>query len=192
LGTFKTAKQGSEISWDKLKPAEHLVYIYDDEESFLDSLESFVAAGILADEFVAVIATAPHLKSLETRLESSGIDVAQTLSGDRYIPIDADQTLAEITDDDGWPNDDRFSNMIDSLFARAEKGGRRLRAYGGLASLLWAKGHNAATLRLESLWDSFCRERSFTVLHAYPKAGFTDYHLKSLHDLCEMHSRVIR
>lgn len=192
MDPFKNAKPRSDISWNELDPAEHLVHIYDDADCFLDSLESFVAAGLREGESVAVIATPPQLANLETRLMSQEIDVSADEFREFYISIDADQALDEVTDGDGWPNYDRFSEMLADVIERADRNGPGLRAYGGLVSLLWSKGNNAATLRLESLWEDARRHRPFPILHAYPKSAFTDYHLKSLHDLCEMHSRVIR
>jgi hypothetical protein len=47
--------------------------------------------------------------------------------------------------------------------------------FGEMVALLWARGQAAATVRLEHLWQQFCKEHAFSVFCAYPKAGFTKH-----------------
>jgi hypothetical protein len=187
----KNAPFGRDVLWKKLRPAEHVVQIYNYDEDLLDTLENFTTHGVESGFCVAVIATTDHLDGLEARLKKRGINVAEALAEYRYIALDAESTLAKLTDD-GWPNEDKFSAMIDGIVEHSAKSGRPLRAFGELVALLWAKGHHAAALRLESLWSQFSMKHSFSLLHAYPRAEFTNFHLKSLADICDMHSRVLQ
>ncbi|MBC7900074.1 MAG: MEDS domain-containing protein [Saprospiraceae bacterium] len=180
----------SEIFWGELSPSEHLLQIYEDDEIFLDTLEGFVAGGLKAGDGVVVLATESHITGLDMRLSSQGIDInAARLNGD-YIVVDAEEALSVFIAD-GWPNDDQFHELVADLLRRARSDERRVRAFGELVAVLWGRGHIAATVRLEYLWHNLCRERGFSLFCAYPKIGFTDFALKSMQEICDVHSRVI-
>lgn len=191
MGTLKNAPVARNISWKKLRPAEHVVQIYNYEEDLLDALENFTAHGLEGGYCVAIIATADHLDALEARLKARGVNVPAAIKEHHYIALDATRTLAKLTDG-GWPNEDKFSAMIEGILELAAASGRPLRTFGELVALLWAKGHHAAALRLESLWSKHSMKHSFSLFHAYPRAEFTNFHLKSLADICDMHSRVLQ
>ena len=180
----------SSVFWAEMTPCEHLVQIYEDDEAFLNTLEGFIADGLQSGDGVVVIATAPHIKGLGERLELRGIDVDAARKNDTYVVLDADETLPRFIDN-GWPNDDRFHELIKDVLARARGNNRRVRAFGELVAVLWGNGHSAATVRLEHLWHNLCRDEDFALFCAYPKIGFTDFAIKSLEDICSVHSRVI-
>ena len=75
---------------------------------------------------------------------------------------------------DQWPDAELFDQFVTQVLERAGRGGRRVRAFGEMVALLWAQGHNGATVRLEHLWHELCRRESFSLLCAYPRAGFTE------------------
>jgi hypothetical protein len=50
-----------------------------------------------------------------------------------------------------WPDDQLFVKFVGELIARAQNGGRRVRAFGELVALLWARGDVAATHRRQCL-----------------------------------------
>jgi len=60
-----------------------------------------------------------------------------------------------------------------------------------MVALLWAKGQNGATVRLEYLWNEFCQKESFALLCAYPRSGFTQDIDSSIREICSAHSKVI-
>src|SRR3954471_16103438 len=72
--------------WGEMSPCEHTVQIYGTNESFLDTLEAFVVAGLEAGDAVIVIATEAHRRSLEKRLLAGGTDVEFARSLGCYIP----------------------------------------------------------------------------------------------------------
>ncbi len=137
-----------------------------------------------------VIATPEHRTALEERLAGSGIQVWRAQVENRYIALDAETTLARFMVD-GLPDEKLFFECVESLLQRAGSSGRRVRAFGEMVALLWGRGETAATVRLEFLWQSFCQSRAFSLLCAYPKAGFTKDPTKSLSHICAAHSRVV-
>lgn len=123
-------------------------------------------------------------------MAENGIDVEAMIAQDRYIALDAEETLAKFMIRD-WPDDERFATLIGNIIKRATRGGRRVRAFGEMVALLWAQGHGAATVRLEYLWNEMCRRESFALFCAYPKTGFTVDAAEAIAHVCAAHSRVI-
>jgi hypothetical protein len=176
--------------WGEIAPCEHLVQIYGDDGVFLDALEGFVAGGLDAGDGLVVIATDAHLQALQERLRLRGFDLAAAREQDQFIPLDADATLSRFMVD-GWPDDDRFHQLVAELLQRAGASGRRVRAFGEMVALLWARGDCGATVRLEYLWNNLCRTSAFSLFCAYPKIGFTENPDLAFQAICAAHSRVI-
>lgn len=182
--------RGSEVFWGEISPCEHLVQFYEEDGVFLDTLEGFVGGGLRAGESVIVIATPTHLQQLDERLNRSGIDMASACDRQQYLTFDADETLKSFMKD-GWPNEELFFQVIRALLAPARKNSRKVRAFGEMVALMWARGEQGATVRLEHLWHELCATENFSLLCAYPKAGFTESSLTSLDEICAAHSRVL-
>jgi hypothetical protein len=116
-------------------------------------------------------------------------DLTALRSRDQYIPLDAEETLSKFMVDD-WPEDRLFEECVTQLLGRARKNGRRARAFGEMVALLWAQGHNGATVRLEYLWQQLCKKENFSLLCAYPKTGFTEDAAKSINNICLTHTKM--
>jgi hypothetical protein len=145
---------------------------------------------LIAGESIIIIATEPHLKALKQRLDRAGVDVAQAVVEDRYIAMGAETALNKFVVS-GWPDDYLFTEFVTGLIGRAKRNGRRVRAFGEMVALLWARGDIAATIRLERLWHEICKRRDFSLLCAYPKAGCTEDVSDSIAEICAAHTRVI-
>ena len=91
----------------------------------------------------------------------------------------------------GWPDEQRFERAIGEILEKARRNGRKIRAFGEMVALLWAKGNRDATLRLEQLWHGLCQRESFSLFCAYPRSGFTKQASESVADICALHSKVI-
>ncbi len=184
--TFDEAK----IFWGEMAPCEHIAQFYADDAILQDTLTGFVHGGLIGGECAIIIATPPHLSALNRRLADAGVDLRQFVSEDRLITMTADAGLASFMVKD-WPDDDLFTAFVESLIRRASHNDRRVRAFGEMVALLWARGLAAATVHLEHLWHQFCLSHSFSLLCAYPKAGFTEDPKKSLDEICAAHSRIV-
>ena len=170
---------------------EHLMQIYDSDAVLLDSLAAFAEDGLRAGEGVIVIATAIHLDALESRLAGRGIDLRSAREEDQYIPVDVEERFRRLVFR-GWPDDYVFKQSVTKLILRAGGSGRRVRAFGELVALLWARGQNAATVRLEHLWQGICQKEGLALLCAYPRTGFIHDADTSIGELCDLHSRLVR
>ncbi len=174
----------------EIAPCEHIAQFYEKDSVLLESLIGFVGGGLKAGDSTIVIATAAHLKSLEKALLSSGIDLVSAMIQNRYIALPADQGLRRFMVNQ-WPDEKLFARFVRDLLTRAQRDGRRVRAFGEMVALLWARGEVAATVRLECLWQELCQSKDFVLFCAYPKAGFTEASSNSLHEICKAHTRVI-
>ena len=92
---------------------------------------------------------------------------------------------------DGWPDETRFRAVVRELLTRARGNGRRVRAFGEMVALLWARGDQGATVRLEYLWHQLCNTDGFSLFCAYPRIGFTGDSSQCISELCDLHSKVI-
>ena len=176
--------------WAELKPCDHVVELYEAEGDFLESLESYVRGGLLAGDSVVLIATSDHLAALRGRLAQAGVELQAAREADRYIELDASETLDRFMVN-GWPDEDRFRQVIGGVLARATVNGGRVRAFGEMVAILWAKKLYAATVQLEHLWHRLCREEGMSLLCAYPVSGPTSSLGRSMREICEAHSHVI-
>jgi hypothetical protein len=149
-----------------------------------------LAGALGTGESTIVIATEDHLKALEQRLSDSGLDIAVARSNHQYIAMLAEEGLAKFMLN-RWPEDKLFNDFVTELISLVRMNGRRVRAFGEMVAILWARGDTAATVRLEFLWQQLCRTQDFSLFCAYPKAGFTDDPSNSLAKICAEHSRVI-
>ena len=187
---MNTTDNPAEIFWGEMAPCDHLVEVYAEEGAFLDSLTGFVTGGIRADEGVIVIASEAHRQALQKRAAAQGVDLNLARYDDQYIALDAEETLSKFLVDD-WPDENRFSRLVGDLLQRAGKNGRRVRAFGEMVAILWARGQNAATVRLEHLWDELCQRKGFSLFCAYPRSGFSQNAEDSIKEICNTHSKVI-
>jgi hypothetical protein len=179
-----------QVFWGEMSPCEHFVQIYQDDVVLMDALDGFIGGALGNRETAIVIATPAHLASLDRRLRAHGIDVDAATADDRYIALDAEDTLSLFMRN-GWPDEELFVQVIQNLLERTRAAGRRVRAFGEMVALLWAQGHSGATVRLEHLWNSLCRGESFALFCAYPKSGFTQDAAISVQEICAAHSNVI-
>lgn len=180
----------SEIFWGEIAPCDHVLQIYEDDTIFLDSLTGFVGGGINAGDAVIVIATATHLKALHERLRSYTLNVDSLIAESRYIPLNAEETLARFMVND-WPDEALFMETVSKLIDKTGKKNKRIRAFGEMVAILWAQGNDGATIQLEHLWNKFSKQSQFCLFCAYPKAGFTKDMNVSIADICSCHSRVV-
>jgi hypothetical protein len=183
-------RTNADIFWGEIAPCDHVVQIYENDGVFLDALSGFIGGGINAGECVVVIATADHLKALEYRLESYGISTQTLIDDERYIPLDAEETLSKFMVN-GWPDEDLFMKTVSGIIERGNCRQRRIRAFGEMVAILWAQGLNGATVQLEHLWNKFSEQHKFCLFCAYPKSGFTQDINASIMDICGCHTKMI-
>lgn len=184
-----TSPNGFDVFWGEIAPCEHLVQIYTSDDVFLDSLEGFVSGGMQKGDGIVIIATPGHISALNQRLTARGFNVETARSRNQYITLDADECLKKFMVK-GRPDEELFEHFVGELLTRAGNG-RRVRAFGEMVALLWARGNSGAMLRLEELWHHLCQKEGLSLFCAYPKSGFTQDTEASIKDICAAHSKVV-
>jgi hypothetical protein len=179
----------SQAFWAELSACEHFVQIYEADDVFMDTLSGFIGGALRQDEGAVVIATPAHVEELRRRLELDGFDVKAAMADDQLLLLDAEKVIAQFLVN-GWPDEDKFAQIVRDTLARAGRGGRRVRAFGEMVAIMWAKGYCAATVRLEHLWHNLCQQEAFVLFCAYPKSGFTESPVDSIARVCAEHSKV--
>jgi hypothetical protein len=181
--------QRAKIFWGEIAPCEHIAQFYESDKALIESLARFVGSGLTDGESVIVIATPEHLRELGSNLAEKAADLQAAVEQDRYITLDAEIGLATFMVQN-WPDDKRFSQFVEHLIRRAAVDSRRVRVFGEMVALLWARGQAAATVRLEHLWQQFCKTHSFSLYCAYPQAGFTKRSIDSFAEICAAHTQL--
>jgi PAS domain S-box-containing protein len=170
---------------------EHSVQFYEDDAFLIDEVSGFIGAGLEAGQAGIVIATQPHLEGLERRLQARRASAGWSCPPDRYIALDAAETLSKLLVD-GWPDERLFADVMGNVIRQAaQDGSRHVCAFGEMVALLWAQGKHEAAIRLEELWNDLAQTQSFSLLCAYPMKGFDDEgHASPFSQICKAHSHV--
>lgn len=142
----------------------HAVHLAVDDCDLVSALSSFVAEGLAEGEVCLVVATASHRDGLATRLALAGLaEEARRL----LVQLDAVSVLQGLLRD-GRLDPRRFDSSLGRAVRAAAGRGTGLRAFGEMVGLLYGRGELVAALELERLWTALQRDRSFSLLCAYP------------------------
>ncbi|HXR57196.1 MAG TPA: ATP-binding protein [Casimicrobiaceae bacterium] len=169
---------------------EHFVQFYEHDDSLVASIAEFVGTGFASDTAAVVVATPDHLRALEQRLGTRGIDVAAARAAGRLVALDAQRTLESMLVE-GWPDAARFTAVIEPCIAMAQKRAPRVLAFGEMVALLWRDGRHDAAVHLEALWNDLARRYDFSLFCAYPIAQMGSGSWEAVHAVCAAHSHAM-
>ncbi|MFL5625573.1 MAG: PAS domain S-box protein [Ktedonobacteraceae bacterium] len=180
------------LNWGEMSESEHFVQFYETHAFLLDSLSGFISTGLDAGDACIVIATKTVRELLEERLKANGLDLAAAHTQDKYISLDAVETLSKFMVD-GLPEPERFAEVIGSIIVRAAKGRGHVRIFGEMVAQLWTEGNQTAAIHLEELWnDLYNKPYPFSLFCAYSMHGFAgETNRVQFTEICKQHSRVI-
>ncbi len=146
----------------------HFVRFYDDGDTLLDEVASFIERALRARGRAIVIATGAHTDALQRRLDELARAEGRSAPPSRDVAwFDAETTLARLMVD-GWPDRARFEYEVGRVVAEACAGGAPVHAFGEMVALLCARGRYDAALHLERLWNELARKLDFSLFCAYP------------------------
>lgn len=180
------------VSHDGEELSDHFVQFYESDEFLEDSVSSFLGAGLGMGGACIIIATPTHREGIARLLAENGLDLDAARSRNKYISLDAQETLSQFFVD-GQPNPERFFTVLGKLMARASPSQKPLHIFGEMVALLWAEGKHMAALQLEALWNELRRTSSpFLLFCAYPMHGFVgEEYEESFAQVCQQHAQVI-
>jgi signal transduction histidine kinase len=187
--------------WSQPGEHQHGVQFYSQDKFLLEELSQYIGNALRAGDAAVVVATEQHRNGLLPWLTAQGLDIAALLEQGRLVAMDAAQVLATFTSDgrpnsDGWPNENRFRDVVGGIVAKALACARgeqpRVAVFGEMVALLWADGKAEAAIRLEQLWNELSRTKSFSLFCAYPMSSFDrEEDAGLLLKVCNEHSAVI-
>ncbi len=186
------------VSWKvagdgKTLPAvrrDHVAGFYDSDDDLVASVASFVVDGLSGGEGVVVVATAPHLTSLDAALTRRGIAGERFRGEGLLVTVDAHQALAALMVD-GSPDRARFQEVIGDVVAEVAGRARRVRAFGEMVGVLWARGDVSGALSLESFSNDLGGVQDLSIWCAYPTTSLPDSELSAVAGLCAQHSGIV-
>jgi len=169
---------------------DHVAGFYDRDDDLVAAVAPHVADGLVRGEAVVVVATPPHLRAVEAALAGRGIGLDRFLKDGLFVALDAERALAALTVD-GVADRERFGTVIGDVVAGAAAHAARVRAFGEMVGLLWARGDVAGALALESRWNELCDVHDLSLWCAYPATSLADAELGAISDVCSEHSGVV-
>jgi signal transduction histidine kinase/ActR/RegA family two-component response regulator len=171
----------------------HLVQFYEDDRFMVESVARHFSDSLHAGDGAVIIATEPHREAIAERLKGNGFDLAALAAQNRFLLLDAGETLAKISVDE-FPNAERFNDVVaQAVFATNEASPSRFtRAFGEMVAILWSQGRRDAALRLEAMWNELNQRMKFSLCCAYPINTFSSaLDGEYLAKVCAEHSHVV-
>jgi hypothetical protein len=180
--------------WTKVQDGAHIVQFYEHEATLLELVSGFVGSSLVNGGSSIVIATTAHRDGLAKSLRARGFNLTVARKQGRYMPLDAAATLEKILRD-GWPDADRFGDLIGGAMGRASRAAAESRccvsAFGEMVALLCAQGRTDAAIRLEQLWNDVADHHVFSLCCAYPLNTFrSESDRAPFLKICAQHSHV--
>lgn len=130
----------------------HSMQFYDTEQQLAADVARFLAPAVRTGDPAIVIATGEHWRLFEAELARAGCNAALARARGALQVFDARETLAWFLED-GKVVEPRFHGVLGPILGNAERGSRRVRAYGEMVDLLWQDGEVATAVSVEQCWN---------------------------------------
>ena len=164
--------------------SEHLVQLFDETESLIAGVSTFLFDAWNKGEHLLVVARAAHWALTAAELQARGCPVPRLIADGRLVVLDAATTLATfMVNEDPDPAKFRASigDLVSRVCAESEHG---VAAYGEMVDILAAQRNFQAAEQLEALWNELSQTCSFRLLCGYSAIHFgderTDAHLRGI------------
>src|ERR1051325_2531155 len=167
----------------------HAVRFYNDADSLCAIVGEFLGEGLEDGEPAIVVATSEHTCRIDECLRRRGLNVDELKRLGDYVTMDARETLATFMID-ALPNPKAFRHNMSHVIEQVARGRERMpvRVYGEMVDVLWKDGHEAAAIRLETLWNELANTQQFKLLCGYSMGNF--YKGAALEEIKSKHSHV--
>ncbi|HEX4374924.1 MAG TPA: MEDS domain-containing protein [Puia sp.] len=180
----------TDLFWAEEACNDHVVQVYENDETLINSLTKFVTGGIKMGDPSIIIATESHLHDLKNSIKNQGYDLESLQHLNLFIALNASEVLSKFMIND-WPDDPLFEKTVSEIINKVPQQNHKIRAFGEMVSILWDEELHGATIYLEHLWNKFCSQQPISLLCAYPKKAFRNSYASSLQHICKSHSKMI-
>lgn len=148
----------------------HAAAFYRDDGGLIDEIVDFVGSALKTGNSAVVVATESHRDTLLQRLQAEGLDMHGAIEEERYLALDAADTLSMFMVN-GLPDPDRFMEAFHQLVAPAVKAAKathpRVAIFGECVNLLWAEGNADAAIQMEKLGNRLTTLYDVDILCGY-------------------------
>ena len=169
--------------------SEHLVHLFDEEQSLVDTVATYLYEGWRRGDTLIVAARASHWALTSVELAARGCPVDEIAATGHLAVLDAPATLASFMVN-GEPDREKFEHTVGDVVRRScLKSSAGLTIYGEMVDILAAQGNFIAAEHLESLWNTLSTECSFRLLCGYSSSHFGDERSGiHLDRICDLHT----
>lgn len=170
----------------------HAVQFFDSEDFLCDVVVQYVAEGLRVNAPLVVIARPERNEAFLDQLERDGLGGRAAVARGQLRLLDAHEALAQFMDG-ATPDRQRFRDLVAPIIEAGRRAfpQARLRAYGEMVDILWARGLPLAAIRLEELWNELAGEHAFALLCGYCMSNFRGRDDADLFaQVCDTHSEV--
>jgi diguanylate cyclase (GGDEF)-like protein len=178
----------------------HLVQFYEDDVFLIKGLADFIDNALSTGNTGIAIATADHLRMLDSTLRARRLLDAQGRARcGRYQPLQADKMLPLFMED-GMPDEERFRNAIGGVISAAAENGNAVHVFGEMVAILCATSHcslqsagkHDAAIRVERYFNNLQAHYPFSLLCAYPLNAFPSANDAAMFsEVCTLHTHVL-
>lgn len=186
----------STLSLDAEIPEQsHFVRFYAQDDLLLAEVGEFLQRALCSGGTAVAIATPEHTAQLIHELErlqknSSVKNQHRGGKTHRLITLDAERTLSQFLVD-GWPDRERFHQVVGHVVAQAADRGGSIHAFGEMVALLCAQGKYDAAIHLEALWNELASRHVFRLFCAYPTHLFASSdQVLAFQKICGAHNHI--
>ena len=168
----------------------HAVQFYSDDVALSRLVAGFLAEGFAKGDAGVMIATPEHRALVEAELRARSVEVDALKHMGELVVLDAAETLQTFMVN-GVPHSSTFNYVIGRVLDQICRAHPdcTIRAYGEMVNVLWKDGHEAAAIRLETLWNELANSHDFKLLCGYSMGNF--YKGAALDQIKDQHTHLV-
>jgi signal transduction histidine kinase len=151
---------------------EHIVRLYEDEQSLYKTVADIVTQGLAQGEPCLLIATREHVAGITAELGIRGQDCEALEKTGRLIGVNAQEMLRKLAPAAELDADLCRRVLGDLISGVAESSDSNLVVYGEMVDLLWKSGNPQAAIRLEQIWNDLQKDYPIRLLCGYAAQMF--------------------
>ena len=171
---------------------EHIVQLFDSDESRARNVASFLAEGYAAHEPMLLIAQPTHWTAIINHLERNRVSIQQAIADGMFVVKDAQDTLQRVSPF-AFPSTGAFQDVLGGTLQALARRGPAVRVYGEMGDMLAQRGDFETLMKLEAIANQMLGTLPVNVLCGYGASTFMPSAThRPLIDLCCAHTAVRR
>jgi len=172
-------------------PGRHFAQFHRERDALVESVFTFLEAGLRRGNSVLVIAAPDQVGTLFDRLSASKLHPKSLGNSGQLAVLHSDRILEQLVAD-GLPEWADFRSVLGPVISRLQPFGRGIRIYSELANTLWNAGNTEAGVRLEDFWNALGGAYPFALYCGYMMDTHSEHaYAAPLEELGRTHSEIL-